>query len=55
MKLGYTLFAVIVLGGYTLSTWRGWDFGSPRRGLVPASVRQSPGGYRSYYYWTGGK
>jgi len=55
MRVAYTVFAVIVLGGYTLATWKGWDLGSPGRGLVRAGVRQSPGGYRSYYYWTGGK
>jgi hypothetical protein len=55
MKTAYTFFALIVLGGYALATWRGWDFGTPKRGFVPASVRQSPGGYRSYNYWRGGK
>jgi hypothetical protein len=55
MKAAYTVFALLVLGGYSLAAWRGWDLGTSRRGFVPASVRQSPGGYRSYNYWRGGK
>ena len=51
----YTAYALLVLGLYGWASWRGWEIGSAKRGLIPASVRQSPGGYRSYGYWRGGK
>ena len=51
----YGVFALAVLGLYTLSAWRGYEIGGEKRGLIPASVRQSPGGYRSFTYWRGGK
>ncbi len=41
--------------GSTASAWRGWEIGAGKRGLIPASVRQAPGGYRSFTYWRGGK
>ncbi len=31
------------------------EIGAPRRGVIPQSVRTSPGGYRSFNYWRGGK
>jgi hypothetical protein len=55
MKRGFLVYLVLVLGLYGTATWSGWEVGGGRRGLVPASVRQSPGGYRSYGYWRGGK
>jgi hypothetical protein len=55
MRSGYALFALGLLGLYGASTLRGWDFGASKRGIIPASVRQSPGGYRSFTYWRGGK
>jgi len=55
MMRAYTFFAMAVLGLYGVASWRGWDIGSSRRGLIPASVRQQPGGYRSFVFWRGGK
>jgi hypothetical protein len=55
MSRAYAAYALAILGLYGLASWNGWEIGSPRRGLIPASVRQSPGGYRSYTYWRGGK
>lgn len=52
---GYGLFALAILGLYGMSAWNGWEVGSAKRGLIPASARQAPGGYRSYGYWRGGK
>ncbi len=52
---GYGLFALAVLSLYGVSAWKGWEMGSAKRGLIPASVRSAPGGYRSYGYWRGGK
>ena len=51
----YGVFVLGVLGLYTLSAWRGYEIGGAKRGLIPTSVRQSPGGYRSFTYWRGGK
>jgi hypothetical protein len=55
MRSGYAIFALGVLGLYGMSAWRGWEIGAEKRGVIPASVRQSPGGYRSFTYWRGGK
>jgi hypothetical protein len=55
MKRAFTVYAVLVLALYAVASLRGWELGAPRRGLVPQSVRQSPGGYRSFNYWRGGK
>ncbi len=55
MRRIYAAYSLAVLALYGLASWRGWEIGSERRGLIPASVRQSPGGYRSYNYWRGGK
>jgi hypothetical protein len=51
----YTVYALIVLGLWTVAAWRGWDFGAEKRGFIPQNVRQSAGGYRSFNYWRGGK
>ena len=51
----FAAYALGILGLYGVASWRGWGLGSSKRGFVPASVRQSPGGYRSYTYWRGGK
>ena len=51
MRSGYAIFALGLLGLYGMSSWRGWEVGASKRGLIPANVRQSPGGYRSYHFW----
>ena len=55
MRRAFTVYAVLVLGLYSVAASRGWEIGSPRRGFIPQSVRTSPGGYRSFNYWRGGK
>ena len=55
MKRVFTIYAVLVLALYSVATLRGWELGAPRRGFIPQSVRSSPGGYRTYNYWRGGK
>jgi hypothetical protein len=55
MRRAYTAFAVLVLALYAMASSKGWEMSSPRRGFIPQSVRQSPGGYRSYNFWRGGK
>jgi hypothetical protein len=55
MKSPYAAFALMVFVLYGLANWYGWGFSPGQRGLVPPDVRQSPGGYRSYGFWRGGK
>jgi len=55
MRRGFTVYAVLVLALYAAASIRGWEMSYPRRGFIPAGVRQSPGGYRSYNFWRGGK
>jgi hypothetical protein len=55
MKKAYAVFALVMLTLYGAAAWRGWGLSAARRGVVPADVRQSPGGYRSYSFWRGGK
>jgi hypothetical protein len=55
MRRLYALYALGILTATSAAAWAGWEPFSPKRGLIPASVRQAPGGYRSYGYWRGGK
>lgn len=55
MKSAFTLFAAAVLGLYGLAAWRGWEVGGSDRSTLPSGFRQTPGGYRSFHYWGGGK
>lgn len=55
MRRAYAGYALAIFALYGLAAWKGWEVGAEKRGLIPASVRQSPGGYRSYNYWRGGK
>ena len=50
----YLLFGGAVLALYVFAAWSGWELGSPRRQFIPADVRNSPGGYRSYHFWHSG-
>lgn len=51
----FSAYALGVMGIWGAASWSGWEFGSSRRGFIPQTVRQAPGGYRSYTYWRGGK
>src|SRR5207248_1414672 len=51
MRRGYLIFGVAVLTLYTLAEASGWQMASPRKQILPADVRQSPGGYRSFHFW----
>lgn len=48
------LFGVLVVGGYAAFAYTDYEPGSPGRDEIPASVRSSPGGYRSYHFWHSG-
>lgn len=47
----YGVFCIVLLILYSGIEWRGWGFEPGDRALIPMSVRQSPGGYRSYHFW----
>ena len=54
LVIAYGCFGVIVIGGYLLAGIFGWSFEDEDRDAVPLSVRQAPGGYRSYHLWHSG-
>ncbi len=55
MRRAFFAWTLSLLGFYGYASLTGWELGGGKRGLIPASVRNSPGGYRSYNYWRGGK
>ena len=50
----YLVFGAGALMLYSVAAWSGWEVGSPTRQQLPADVRNSPGGYRSYRFWHSG-
>jgi hypothetical protein len=50
----YMMIGIGIIALYGLSSLRGWEIGTPKREVVPADVRQSPGGYRSFHFWHSG-
>jgi hypothetical protein len=49
-----TVLATLVVGGYAAFAFTEREIGEPERDTVPAGVRSSPGGYRSYHFWHSG-
>ena len=47
-------FGVLVVAGYTAFAYTERELGEPDRDEIPASVKSSPGGYRSYTFWHSG-
>lgn len=52
--IGLGVFGAIVLAGYSAIAYTDYEPGSPARDEIPASVRSSPGGYRSFHFWHSG-
>ena len=50
----YLIIGIIIISAYGLVAFTGKEFGDPERQRVPADVRQSPGGYRSFHFWHSG-
>lgn len=44
-------FSVLVVGGYSALAFTQRELAATERDEIPASVRSSPGGYRSYHFW----
>lgn len=54
----YVAIGLAVVAFYGAATWNGWEWGNAERNFVPADIRSSPGGYRSFHYgggYRGGK
>ena len=54
MGLFFKGWVVVVVALFTTAGLLGWRVGTEPRERVPASVRSSPGGYRSYHFWHSG-
>jgi hypothetical protein len=52
-KIGIAIGALAILG-YAAMAFTGTEIGDPQREQVPADVRRSPGGYRSFHFWHSG-
>ena len=39
---------------YVGAAWAGWELTTSPRQVLPADVRNSPGGYRSFHFWHSG-
>jgi hypothetical protein len=50
----FAVIGVLIVGGYAALAFTGYEPGSPERDEIPASVRSSPGGYRTYHFWHSG-
>jgi hypothetical protein len=54
LTYGLAIFGVLVTAGYAAIAYTDYEPGSPAREEIPASVRSSPGGYRSFHFWHSG-
>jgi hypothetical protein len=52
--LAYGAYGVAVLLAYLFAGFTGYSYQAQERSSVPLSVRQAPGGYRSYHLWHSG-
>jgi hypothetical protein len=50
----YLLLGGGLLALYVAASWAGWEFSMSPRQQLPADVRNSPGGYRSFHFWHSG-
>ena len=50
----YLVVGLGILALYLFTAWMGIEFGTSRRQVLPADVRNSPGGYRSFHFWHSG-
>jgi hypothetical protein len=54
LVLAYGAYGMVLLIAYLVAGFTGYSYESEERGVVPSSVRQAPGGYRSYHLWHSG-
>jgi len=52
---GYLVFGSLVLLGYAMTAYQGWEFGNPNRYRVPAAgvSRARAGGGWWWWHWSG--
>jgi hypothetical protein len=50
----YLAVGALLLIGYSATEVSGWEMAHTERQIIPVSVRNSPGGYRSYHFWHSG-
>jgi hypothetical protein len=49
----YVIGSLAILAGWVVAAQAGWSPTEPAY-VLPPSVRQSPGGYRSFHFWHSG-
>jgi hypothetical protein len=54
LVIAYGIYGVAVLVAFLAAGFWGWSSESEDRDALPLSVRQAPGGYRSYHLWHSG-
>jgi hypothetical protein len=54
LAIGCAVFATLVVAGYGALAYTDYEPGTPARDQIPASVRSSQGGYRSFHFWHSG-
>lgn len=54
MAITLGVFGALITAGYAALAYSDYEPGSPERDEIPASVRSSPGGYRSFHFWHSG-
>jgi hypothetical protein len=52
--IGLGVFGSMVIAGYAWLALTEYEPGSPAREEIPASMRSSTGGYRSFHFWHSG-
>lgn len=52
--IALAVLGTLIVGGYTALAFSAYEPSSPSRNEVPASVRASPGGYRTFHFWHSG-
>jgi hypothetical protein len=50
----YLALGTGVLLLYGFAAWSGWELSTSPRQVIPADVRNAPGGYRSFHFWHSG-
>ena len=50
----YLLLGCAALMLYGAAAWNGWELTTATRQVLPADVRNSPGGYRTFHFWHSG-
>ncbi len=54
LRYFYLATSLGILTLYGIVALSGWEFDNPPRETIPADVRNSPGGYRSFHFWHAG-